>query len=270
VPHLENPVFTSLSNVASSRSWLGDRIERWLERQILERSARVVTATERHARALRSAYPHLPPDRICTITNGYDAEDLEAVEAAAPAPTFTLSYLGTFYFHRTPKPLFEALRQLIRERRFSPGEVQVNLFGDVRTTTDGAVEELISTYGLADCVRVREPVPYGESLRQMMQSHVLLLFAPNQACSVPAKTFEYLAMRRRILCLADEGATADLINQTGAGLVVPPDDVPALKRALVELFDEFKTGRPAPGVSPSRFERGALARRLSDLLQEIG
>jgi glycosyltransferase involved in cell wall biosynthesis len=268
VPYFDDPCFTCL--VAESRSAAADRIERWLERKIMERSALVITTTERHALALRKAYPWLPEDRVRVISNGYDAEDLAGLDGAAPASKFTLSYLGTFYLHRSPRPLFEALGELMREGTLSPAEVEVKLIGDVGFTTDGSIDRLVASTGLNGCVRVGAAVSYKESLQAMRESSVLLLFAPNQACSVPAKTFEYLAMHRPILCLAHDGATADLINRTACGVVVPPEDVGAIKSAVARLFAAFKEGRPlGNGFGIAKFERGVLSEQFSRLLSEI-
>jgi glycosyltransferase involved in cell wall biosynthesis len=104
----------------------------------------------------------------------------------------------------------------------------------------------------------------------MRRSHLLLLFAPKQCCSIPGKTFEYLAAQKPILCLADDGATADLIRSTGAGVVVQPDDVGAIKAAIWRLFQAFKNGEaPAGGIATSKYERKALTEQLSHLLTEI-
>jgi glycosyltransferase involved in cell wall biosynthesis len=270
-PYLQrDSFFRSLKGIAAGRSVLGDAVERWLEKKIIERSVKVITTTEHLAVALRRAYPSIDDRRISVITNGYDAEDLAAIDPPEPGRRFTLSYLGSFYLDRTSKPFFEALGQLIRESRLSPSDIEVNMTGNVRATADGCVEELIAASGLGECVHVEDPVSHTEALRQMFRSHVLLLFTPKQSCGIPAKTFEYLATHKPILCLAGEGATADLINSTGAGLVVPPHDVDAIKAALMTLFDAFQEGRPLTnGIDVSRYERKALSEQLSRHLVEL-
>lgn len=268
-PYAREPWFTSLINVAESRSAVADSIQQWLERKIVERSVRVITTTERHALALRKAYDRLPADRVTTISNGYDAEDVAGMNGVRSSSKFVLSYLGTFYLYRSPRPVFEALGELMRQRKLSPRDLQVNLIGDVRSTLEGSLDTLIAQCGLTGCVRVGAPVSYTESLRQMMQSDLLLLFAPHQYCSIPGKAFEYLATRKPILCLAQDGATADLIAETGAGVVVPPDDVGAIKAAIEKHLDAFRKGPPLINKRDvSRYERKALSAQLSGLLIE--
>ena len=57
------------------------------------------------------------------------------------------------------------------------------------------------------------------------------------------KVFEYLAVGRPILAaVPPDGAAADLIRETEAGIVVPPDDVGALRAALEDLHARFVRG----------------------------
>ena len=53
------------------------------------------------------------------------------------------------------------------------------------------------------------------------------------------KVFEYVAVGRPILAaVPPDGAAAELIRETGAGIVAPPDDVDAIRAALTS----FTTG----------------------------
>ena len=78
------------------------------------------------------------------------------------------------------------------------------------------------------------------------------------------KVFEYLAAERPILAaVPPDGAAAELIRETGAGVVAAPDDVDALREALVELHRRFTNGglrrrAAVAGVarSPSPARRG--------------
>ena len=270
-PYEREGWFTSLGEVAQARSAFGVRIERWLERKIMQRSARVIVTNDRLAAALRDAYPTLPGDRVCTIPNGYDMDDLAGMaRASRDSRKFTVSYLGTLYLHRSPRSVFQAFSELIRDGQVPRADIQINLIGDVRSTIDGPVDDLIASYGLTGCIQIRAAVPYKEALQEMMQSDLLLLFAPNQHCSIPGKAFEYLATRKPILCLAQDGATADLIKTTEAGFVADPEDVAGIKTALITVFGAFTRGQPfATTGNIASYERRALSARLSQTLMQI-
>ena len=86
--------------------------------------------------------------------------------------------------------------------------------------------------------------------------------------------FEYLAAERPILAaVPPDGAAADLIRETGAGVVAPPDDVEALKQALGELHRRFANGGlPAtqiPEETRHRLSRRARAEELAELVLSL-
>jgi len=70
-----------------------------------------------------------------------------------------------------------------------------------------------------------------------------------------------------------EGAAAELIRETGAGIVAAPDDVPALTRALTELHAAWTAGS-LDGTALSaddreRLGRGARVEELAEVLRGL-
>jgi len=274
-PYSSDPELLERWGWSERRSWLGDRIEMWLEREIIERSTKVITTTEHHAQCLRRVYPWIAKDAFYTLRNGYDGEDItaaidsQALACSQPKQKWTISYLGTFYSSRTPKEFLKALSELIKENSILPGEVEVNLIGHVRHASGELVEELVTSYGIEDYVKIEDPLPYKACLQRIVGADVLLLFQPDQYCSIPSKAFEYLGLKKRILCLAGDGATADLIRETGAGLVVDPGSIDEIKAALARLFADYKRGDNGTyNCDVGIYERGVLAEELSRLLDE--
>jgi glycosyltransferase involved in cell wall biosynthesis len=75
------------------------------------------------------------------------------------------------------------------------------------------------------------------------------------------KVFEYIAAGRPILAVVPpDGAAADLIRETGAGVVVAPDDVDAIRAALVDLHARFANGG-LPSVELAKTDEDRLSRR---------
>jgi glycosyltransferase involved in cell wall biosynthesis len=86
--------------------------------------------------------------------------------------------------------------------------------------------------------------------------------------------FEYLAAERPILAaVPPDGAAAELIRETGAGVVAPPDDVDALQAALQELHDRFANGglgaTAIPEETRHKLSRRARAEELAELLHAL-
>jgi hypothetical protein len=70
-----------------------------------------------------------------------------------------------------------------------------------------------------------------------------------------------------------DGAAADLIRETGAGVIAPPDDIEALKHALGELHERFANGGLPPTAIPKearhRLSRRARAEELAELVRSL-
>ena len=89
------------------------------------------------------------------------------------------------------------------------------------------------------------------------------------------KVFEYLAAERPILAaVPPDGEAAELIRETGAGVVAAPDDVAALTAALTDLHARWTAGTlngtPLSFEDRERLGRGARVEELADLLLGLG
>jgi glycosyltransferase involved in cell wall biosynthesis len=121
-------------------------------------------------------------------------------------------------------------------------------------------------------------VPRRESLRLQRDSDALLLLIPEAGGRgrgvLSGKVFEYLAAERPILAAVPrDGAAAELIEETGAGIATPPDDVPALRAALEDLHAAWRAGTlHGTALSPAdreRLGRGARVEELADVLRSV-
>jgi glycosyltransferase involved in cell wall biosynthesis len=244
------------------------RVKEWLERRLMERSHDVITTADRYTGFLREHYPFIAGHKFHTITNGYDAEDFERLGPVAPDTTFTLSYLGTFYWSRTPRPLLAALSSLVAEGVIPRWLLRVNFIGTVTVAEGETVDRLVLDYGLEDCVAIQGVVPYQRALVEMKKSSVLVLLAPEaQNYGIPAKTFEYIGMGKPILCLGDKGATCDLIRRSGSGIVVDGRNVTAIAAAIQTLFLAWQSGESViADFDKTVFERSALTRELIGII----
>ena len=90
---------------------------------------------------------------------------------------------------------------------------------------------------------------------------------------IPGKVFEYVAAERPILAAVPPGgAAAKLIDEIGAGIVAPVDDVEALRAALVELHARWKRGELAVELAPEvreRISRRARVAGVAELVHEL-
>jgi glycosyltransferase involved in cell wall biosynthesis len=122
-------------------------------------------------------------------------------------------------------------------------------------------------------------LPHREALALQRDSEALLLLIPDADGRgrgvLSAKVFEYLAAERPILAaVPPDGEAAALVRDTGAGLVVAPDDEDGLAAALAELHMRWRAGRldgtPLTAETRARLSRRARAEELAELLRSLG
>jgi glycosyltransferase involved in cell wall biosynthesis len=258
---------------ADLRSAFSDRAEAWLERLVVERADVVLSTTHRTTADFRALYPHLPPDRFYTITNGFDPFDFEHLRPAYDA-AFTISHVGNLYFRSSPEPFFKALATLVQLGRIPAHKLRVRFVGDWDDDQDAAT--MAASLGLSKVVRVSPRVSHKDALQYMIDSDLLLLFAQDVPHVLPSKTFEYLASGADILALASEGMTSNLLAGLRRGTTVTPDNVPQIVQALESSYAAFRSGatrsRPRPATSDptlASFDRLVLTRTLAGHLDRI-
>jgi hypothetical protein len=83
------------------------------------------------------------------------------------------------------------------------------------------------------------------------------------------KIFEYLAAERPILAaVPPDGAAADLVRETGAGVVVAPDDVNGIREALLGLHARWRAGKLPDGhLTPEQRKRLSRESRVEELAE---
>jgi glycosyltransferase involved in cell wall biosynthesis len=190
---------------------------------------------------------------VCTIANGCDFDDFAGLEYAS-GQRLRITHTGSFFGKRDPRPFLQAFHD-------SGLDAVVLFVGDFRSSDREWAESL----GLGDRLELIEYLPRAESLRLQRDSEVLLLLVPDAGGRgkgvLSGKVFEYLAAGRPILAVVPpDGAAAALIVETAAGIVVAPDDVGGIRRALEELHSRFENGGLA-SVELAEEDRERLSRR---------
>ena len=194
-----------------------------------------------------------PRGEVVTIPNGCDFDDFTGL-SYTPASRFRLTHTGSFFGKRDPRPFLQALHE-------SGLDVVARFLGDFRS----ADREWAEGLELGDRLELIPYAPRAESLALQRDSEALLLLIPDAGGRgkgvLSGKVFEYLAAGRPILAaVPPDGAAASLIRESGAGVVAAPEDVGALREALVELEARFRNGG-LPDVSLSEEWRQRLSRR---------
>lgn len=231
---------------------------------VARRADAIVTAADAITEETRGLSPRA---RVVTIANGSDFDDFAGLEYRR-ADRLRLTHTGSFFGHRDPKPFLRALNASGLD------DVAVRFVGDFRPGD----REFLDSLELGDRVELIDYVPRRESLRLQKESDALLLLIPEAGGRgrgvLSGKVFEYLAAERPVLAVVPpDGAAAQLIRDTGAGVVAPPEDVDAIRDALVALHGRWRAGEldgaPLSDEWRRKLSRSSRVEELADLLRSL-
>lgn len=215
------------------RKWIDGRVER----SIAAKADLLATVSAPLAKDLAEAYGR----PTVVVTNGYDPADFESLEYSPGSKTLRIAHCGSVIWRRRdPRPFLRGVARLVEQH--PDVSVSVDFYGPPSVDVTAAVEEL----NLSGSVNQHGKTSHQESLRIQAAADVLLLLLwdnPGEAGVLSGKVFEYLGARRPILMTGyTGGAAADLIRETGAGLVT--NDPDAIATYLADRADEkVRTGR---------------------------
>lgn len=204
-------------------------------------------------------------DRIALITNGADTDCFRpdgsagvpgGAEKKAPNGLVTVLYSGTHGLVHGMDVVLDAADAL-RER----SDVRLVLIGD-----GVAKERLVREArrrGLAN-VEFRPAQEPRELALAIGAADVCIATTLEQGArpgmGIPVKMFDYMACGRPVVAAVGGDARA-LVERSGAGIVVPPGDGPALAAAVTSLIDD-RDLRETLGRKGSEFVAREYSRRL--------
>jgi glycosyltransferase involved in cell wall biosynthesis len=224
----------------------------------------IVAVSEAIADELRGFDPSGP---VRVIPNGCDFDDFAGLEYT-PGDRFRITHTGSFFGKRNPRAFLSALASSGLD------DVVARFVGDFRSVDREWVEEL----ELGDRLELLDYLPHRRALELQRDSEANLLLLPEAAGRgkvVPSgKIFEYLAAERPILAaVPTDGAAAKLVRETGAGIVVGPEDEKGIREALVGLHARWKAGHLGNGYltddERDRLSRKTRVEELAELLWSL-
>jgi glycosyltransferase involved in cell wall biosynthesis len=223
------------------------KLDAFLERWVLKRASRIVTASPGFEKQMSSHLAGTLSDRLVTITNGFDYDEVDCNREFAPRDRSRMHilYAGSLYSDFNPVFFLESLAEWIQSSGIDPATIQVDFYGNVEYD----YADFLTRLGLNQVVVFHGFVPHADLLPIVEQADYLLLllsFKNQHAPVIPAKLFEYLASPGRILALTPKGTTADLISKYQAGEILCEPDRQKMTAILDRIYSEWRNTDHTP------------------------
>lgn len=253
------------------KSSLSHRIQGYMQRRVLRRASAVVATTQRSADALKTLIQDSGSVATAScIHNGYDEEDLQVNESSLAGTAdgrYRLSYVGTLWNLTDISPLVQAIQELSATKPQIAAQLELVVAGR-RTAEQEAVLDRLDHL---PCTLTRKGyLSHDEAIGVMRSSDELILLlsdVPEAARVMPAKAFEYLALRRNILAISPKGEVTELMDSCPMAESFQPGDISGLARHLESRISE-RSPVDKCDWDPSRFERRHLTRKLASVLDQ--
>ena len=237
--------------------------------QVVIRNADILTTV---SWSWANDFKEMGAKRVEVITNGFDPSDFNSLKQAS-SDKFELCHIGSMNKDRNPRILWEALAEVSNTTKGFLHDLKITLLG----TTDHEVFEDIKCNGLMDKVEYVSYSPHKEVLQRAANSTLLLLplnDTPNVAGIIPGKIFEYLALKKPILCIGpDTGDSARIIRETKSGEIVgfsaKNEMVSFINRYYKIFTDKNSTSHCTKGASISKYSRVELTKKMAESLDSI-
>jgi glycosyltransferase involved in cell wall biosynthesis len=242
----------------------------WLEMTLYRAASGIVTVTESFRRNLIDR--GIAADAICTIPNGADVSYWQPErgsrarwrEALGLGDRFVVLYIGA---HGISQRLGAVLRAA--ERLRGDSSIVFVLVGEgaekaalVREVSERRLDNVLFV-GPTDKQGVRDFYAAADVCL------VPLRDVPLFSTFIPSKMFEILAMRKPIIASL-RGESAEILERSGAALVVPPEDDAAIAGAVLRMRDgedREAMGRRGGAFVAEHYSRTALAARYDEFLR---
>ncbi len=278
----------------AQHDWFSRAVQDRMQRRLLRQADAVVATTKASTANLADKLAelrHLVP-AVC-IYNGFDAEDFgerlrvegrglrvgeDAIHRSVlpstlnPQPsTFRLVYTGTLWNLTDIEPLVKAIESLGASQPELVSKLELVCVGRKTPEQQQVLARVRATTARLEAVDYCEHSQVLDWLNSADGVCLLLSDVPGAERVVPAKLFEYLAVRKEMLTIAPHGETADIARRffpTGHFL---PEDVSGLAGWLESRLAAIGDARPVLTMTKGieEFSREAQTARLAELLNAV-
>lgn len=209
------------------------------EREVLEKADRIITVSKEFGKLFAGKSKKIDPKKIFAITNGYDDDDFNR-KGNPPEDEFVITVTGTMPENYNPFTFIEALSKIVKKNENV--KIKFRMVGNAASS----VTDLMKKKGLENSIELIPTVPHEKAVQYLFDSTALFLVIPqfkSEKGLIPAKLFEYLAVRKPVICLGPlDNEAALIIIECKAGKVFERNNEAGLAEYMQSLIDKWKGG----------------------------
>ncbi|MEW6618352.1 MAG: glycosyltransferase [bacterium] len=240
--------------------------EGFLERKCINHSDVIIVVSEILKQWLQEKYPQKTKD-IFVIENGYDEELLREIRVDDfPESKKTIIYTGTLYERRSnPKRLFEVID---KNYTYLKDKVEISFYGAYETKV--ILDKFFDKYpNTKDIIKYKGFLSTKDALSEQKKADVLLFIERDKENDgvLTAKLFEYMALRKPILCLgiSPSSYVGGILQKTGLGIFCG-DNTRLIEQSINAIIkDEVRISPDDDFIS--NFSREKQVKRLDELIR---
>jgi hypothetical protein len=221
----------------AGRQGYPSRLHRWLdkayEKWVLRSAALITCIYQITANGYKNLYPW-SKDKIAVFYDTIDLNDLP--QKYDSYPTFTLTYLGTFYPpFATLRATLHAIKSLLDEGTITPATFCFNYVGPLDKTFTALADSL----GVSEVVHWAGYKTLKDAQLEVFKSHALLLLL--EFATINTKLFDYLASGNTILAVVPEFAELNNLLERYAAIYykVCDQDYRKIAEILKQCYNDF-------------------------------
>jgi glycosyltransferase involved in cell wall biosynthesis len=255
--------------------WAGNPLEsnrlrqiwnEWYEPKMLATVDFVTNSSKFTLEMMLRKHQNFDRSKACVIPHFFDRE-LYPKRPKAINQKAKLRFVGTLFGRRTPKPLFEAVLNLLEHRLDLHGRFTIELVGNIEESmlSNETVQSLPE--GIIQHI---PPVSYLKSLELMYDADILLLIEADTDLNlfVPSKLADYMGADTPIVGIADSGGSRDILDSLGCWTATP-NDIANIERVLGNAIDYVLNGCSSPWYNEefkNSFSLQSVSKQLADLI----
>jgi len=245
-----------------------------MQRRAARQASALIATTQASAEALDRIRARAGGDaRVSAIYNGFDPAEFRDGQSLTVENDgrFRLAYIGTLWNLTDVAPLVRAVKQLDQQQPELTEQLEL-VFAGRRTP---AQQELVDQLKTTRCHLVCQPyLDHDQAIALMRSSQQLCLLL--SGCTdagrvVPAKVFEYMACRKRILAIAPRGEVWNILTEYPAVDLHQPDDVSGIATSIQQALElkQIGTVMDAAAANLTAFDRRSQTGQLADVLDQL-